>query len=65
LWMMSTNEVHLSSFGLSSPRANLTESITLDLPEPLGPVMTVKPRSSEIETFFSKVLKPLSSILLM
>src|SRR5437867_13411085 len=37
----------------------------LDLPEPLGPVMTVNPVSRLTETFLLKVLNPRRSILLM
>src|SRR3989442_5506804 len=37
----------------------------LDLPDPLGPVMTVNPVSRLMETFLLKVLNPRMSILLM
>ena len=44
LWIRSPIVSPLSSFGLSSPRANFTESRMLDLPDPLGPVTIVSPR---------------------
>ncbi len=37
----------------------------LDLPDPLGPVMTVNPVPRLMETFLLKVLNPRMSILLM
>ena len=55
----------LSSLGLSSPKENFRASRILDLPEPLGPVITVKPVPRLIETFLLKVLKPRMSIFLM
>src|SRR5438552_19096032 len=58
LWTRSDRLLPRSSLGLSSPSANFRESRMLDLPEPLGPVITVNPVPRLMETFLLKVLNP-------
>ena len=48
-------------FALCSPSTHLMASTMLDLPEPLGPTMTVIPSGNSKRVFSAKLLKPLIS----
>jgi hypothetical protein len=58
--MTSSMALPRSVFADCSPRTHSTASVTLDLPDPFGPTMTVTPRSRCIGTRSAKDLKPLS-----
>ena len=62
LKIISTIEAERSAFQLISPMVQRTESMTLDLPQPLGPTTQVMPGSKSRRTLSAKDLKPTISM---
>ena len=58
--MTSTIDSPLRFFAESSPNTHLTASITLDLPQPLGPTTPTKLVGKDIFVGSTKLLKPAS-----